>query len=184
MTRTVAENTNNLSVFFLKKYGYLSKWGNRRCGGIKWTRGDDEESMGIEAKTEKSGGYVELIYTHTDIQSGVKTDMRHKVLLTTTPCYFGGRRYWFLCPKCERRVAVIYGIGKCFECRSCANVAYRSQFEGGDIRVGSKNRSKVEEAYKRVGREYYAGKPTRKYKRYVQLSEKKSAFISMLIEKL
>ena len=32
------------------------------------------------------------------------------VLLETTPCHYGGNRYWFRCPakECGRRVAVLY----------------------------------------------------------------------------
>ena len=45
-----------------------------------------------------------------------------------TSCYFGGRRLWFLCPKCRRRVAILYG-GKNFYCRICRNLAYPSENE-------------------------------------------------------
>lgn len=47
----------------------------------------------------------------------------HRVAVETTPCHFGGVRYWFLCPFCERRCAVIYKKG----CRLCANGRYRSE---------------------------------------------------------
>lgn len=47
----------------------------------------------------------------------------HRVAVETTPCHFGGVRYWFLCPFCERRCAVIYNKG----CRLCANGKYRSE---------------------------------------------------------
>ena len=31
-----------------------------------------------------------------------------------TRCHFGGFRLWFLCPRCRRRVAILYGAGKYF----------------------------------------------------------------------
>jgi hypothetical protein len=48
------------------------------------------------------------------------------IRLTWTPCNFGGWRGWFICPKCERRVAVIfcaYDLG----CRRCYDLTYSSQ---------------------------------------------------------
>ncbi len=52
-----------------------------------------------------------------------------EVFFTSTPCYYGGRRQWLLCPGCNRRVALLYG-GKYFRCRFCHNLTYSSQQEG------------------------------------------------------
>ena len=178
MTRTIAESINSLSVFFLKKHGYFPKRGGTRHGGIRWTRGYEENNMKFWVNTEEDGGYVELRYTNTNFQSGEKTDMKYRVPLTTKPCPYGGRRYWFLGPlsNCSRRVGVIYGAGKWFGCRYCANIAYQAQFYGGSIRVGSVSESDVEEAYREIKQEYYNGRPTRKYKRYLRLREKMDNF--------
>jgi hypothetical protein len=55
---------------------------------------------------------------------------QYPVLLTQTPCNFGGVRQWFRCPArgCGRRVAVLYG-GEIFACRTCHQLAYDSQRE-------------------------------------------------------
>jgi hypothetical protein len=50
-----------------------------------------------------------------------------RVGLARTPCNYGGERTWFLCPMCERRVAVLFLRGDYFLCRYCHRVAYRSQ---------------------------------------------------------
>lgn len=134
--------------------------------------------MNFWVNTEEDGGHVELVYVVTTHLSGEKTDMRYKVPLTTTPCNYGGRRYWFVCPLtrngvyCGRRVGVIYGVDKWFGCRYCADVAYQAQFEGGKFRTGSITEPYVEKAYNETKRKYYNGKPTRKYKRYLRLREK------------
>lgn len=181
MTRAIAENTNRLSVFFLKKHGYLPQEESRRYGRIVWTRGLEEDAMSFWVKTEESGGYVELIYTNTNCHSGDKTGMKYKVPLTTTPCFFGGRRYWFLCPltnngtHCGRRAGVLYAAGKWFGCRHCSNVAYQAQFYGGSIRTGVSEQD-IEKACGEVKREYYNGRPTKKYKRYLRLSNKMDNF--------
>ena len=54
----------------------------------------------------------------------------YSVRLAWTPCHFGGRRPWFLCPAqgCARRVAILYG-GAIFACRNCHRLSYASQRE-------------------------------------------------------
>jgi len=73
---------------------------------------------------------------------------------------------------CGKRVGVIYGVDKWFGCRYCADIAYQAQFEGGSFRVGSVTEPDVEKAYEEIKLEYYNGKPTRKYMRYLRLTDK------------
>lgn len=47
-----------------------------------------------------------------------------------TRCYFGGRRPWFICTFCEKRVGKLYEILGGICCRTCANLAYASQAMG------------------------------------------------------
>jgi hypothetical protein len=42
---------------------------------------------------------------------------------------FGGRRPWFLCPRCIRRVALLYLRGERWACRICCDLAYQSELE-------------------------------------------------------
>ena len=51
------------------------------------------------------------------------------VMLTRTPCHYGGTRPWFCCPGCQRRCAKLYLRDDCFRCRDCHGLAYRSQLE-------------------------------------------------------
>jgi hypothetical protein len=180
MAKSQAENTNRLSVFFLKKHGYLSQDKTQSYGGIRWTRGDWENNINFYVSTdiEDDDSYIELIYTITFNYSGEKVNMRYKVPMTTTPCNYGGRRYWFKCSLykngvyCGRRVGVIYSVDRWFGCRYCANIAYQAQFEGGKFRIGSVCEPDVEKAYNEVKTMYYKGKPTKKHKRYLRLREK------------
>jgi hypothetical protein len=55
-------------------------------------------------------------------------------LCSTTPNY-GGTRWWFQCPKCERRVSRLHKPVNehCFFCRDCHNLTYESaQLSGTD----------------------------------------------------
>jgi hypothetical protein len=50
-----------------------------------------------------------------------------KVALETTPCRYGGSRFWFRCPACGRRTATVYLIGWPPKCRICLHLKYGSQ---------------------------------------------------------
>ena len=45
------------------------------------------------------------------------------VRITTTPCHLGGKRFWFLCPSCGRRCAILYPR----RCRKCVNARYAKE---------------------------------------------------------
>lgn len=185
MARAKAEQSNHLSIFWLKKYGYFHKDYSHRSGTITWTYGysENKSSIGFAISRDNWGtpdeiAYARLYYTHTDRWSGEKEEMDYRIELTTTPCRYGGKRYWFICPLtkngryCGRRIGVIYSIGKWFGCQHCGEIAYSAQFEGGRFRTGSVCEPDVEKAYGEIKREYYNGKPTRRYRRYLRLREK------------
>jgi len=185
MAKNQAEWSNRFSVFFLKKHGYLNKKCSYQSGSISWTYGlsENKSSIGFTVRKDNWGTpqertYINLQYSHTDRWSGKKESMNYNVDLATTPCNYGGIRYWFICPLfkngqyCGRRVGVIYSIGKWFGCRHCGDIAYQSQFEGGNFRICSVCEPDVEKAYNEVKRMYYNGKLTRRYRRYLRLRDK------------
>jgi hypothetical protein len=76
-------------------------------------------------------GSVTLMYSHRSSWGDEEwTREEYPVSLEWTPCYFGGERAWFRCPRpgCGRRVATLWG-GAMFYCRQCWNLAYESQNE-------------------------------------------------------
>ncbi len=57
--------------------------------------------------------------------------LRHHqtIYLTRTKCNYGGERPWFLCPRCAKRVAILYEVDQWFQCRHCHGLPYASQRE-------------------------------------------------------
>ncbi|WP_312398992.1 hypothetical protein [Leuconostoc lactis] len=51
----------------------------------------------------------------------------NKIKLTTTSPNYGGVRYWFVCPICDERKAVLYNVRSSMACRQCANLYYPLQ---------------------------------------------------------
>lgn len=194
MAKQQAEWSNRLSIFFLKKHGYLDKEFSYKSGGVSWTYGlnENKSSIGFSVERENWGtpqetAFIKLQYTHTSQWTNEKENMNYKVDLTTAPCNYGGARYWFICPLtkngkyCGRRVGVLYSVGKWFGCRHCGEIAYAKQMEGGKFRWNGVSIPDIERAEKEVRRYYYKGKPTRKYKRLVKLNEKfENGFIGMM----
>jgi len=55
-------------------------------------------------------------------------ELNYPIELETTKCNFGGERYWFRCPECNKRACVLYG-GTIFKCRSCHGLVHKSRNE-------------------------------------------------------
>ena len=49
------------------------------------------------------------------------------IRVTHTPCNYGGKRPWMVCPGCGARVGVLSGLAKYFYCRNCYQLPYRTQ---------------------------------------------------------
>lgn len=49
--------------------------------------------------------------------------------LETTPCNYGGVRYWLNCPQCHGKKGVLYLFRDQWGCRQCHNLAYACQQE-------------------------------------------------------
>src|SRR4051812_39674498 len=49
---------------------------------------------------------------------------RAVLALDWTACHYGGTRPWLRCPRCARRVAVLYVRYAVFLCRHCARLPY------------------------------------------------------------
>lgn len=133
--RKTVEECKDIDVFWLKRHDYFCGF---KRGGIEWKNALVEVigSMGIEVSVlgEK---YVRLSYTQTNNFTSEKIELDYKIELVTTPCNFGGFRYWFICPlvvegkPCKRIVGKLYlpPSAKYFGCRHCYNLTYKCQKE-------------------------------------------------------
>jgi hypothetical protein len=143
---------------------------------LTWTRklSGKQSSIGITVNIEDEP-YVKVNYTITDCYTDEKTDYDYKINLTTTPCHFGGVRYWFICPLstngvyCGRRTGTLYlaSGGKYFGCRHCYNLSYESRNEPHFARRGGlyyplKLDSQIEKLCSQINRRTYKGRPTKK----------------------
>ncbi len=194
MTRQIAESTNNISVVFLKKKGFLYQKESLIIGNIIWTNQSGwKNDISVEIRTSGNKeetintSYIKLNYIVNARSDEENIKMEYKIPIITTKCNYGGKRYWFRCilskngVYCGRRVGVLYGSGKYFGCRYCMDVAYAAQFSGGRFRSSSICEPDVEKAYYDIKTFYYNGKPTRRYKRYLRLRKKMDMSWKMML---
>jgi hypothetical protein len=117
--RAKAESCMRLDVRDLARRHVL---GRTVSTNWRWTNtytGEEVGSISIEGQP----GCLQLRYS-TNGRPVVE-----RIEITRTGCTFGGTRPWLHCPRCSRRVGVLYMRGGRFVCRRCAGVAYTSQSE-------------------------------------------------------
>ena len=74
-----------------------------------------------QARLEAKRLYIESL----DLDSGRRID------LGTSSTRYGGLRYWFKCPKCQKRVGVLYRGPDELCCRACVGFRYKgSRYKG------------------------------------------------------
>lgn len=90
---------------------------------------NDREVAGISIRVDSQS----VVLSYSMKSTGEVVEQR--VQTQTSPCHLGGQRYWFTCPRCGKRVAVLYAPGRYFACRLCGGLAYATQKEGAGDRA-------------------------------------------------
>lgn len=49
--------------------------------------------------------------------------------VASTPCNYGGYRYWLVCPQCGKRYGVLYFKNDRWACRKCQKLVYSCQLQ-------------------------------------------------------
>lgn len=89
---------------------------------FSWTWSRDGEPVGTISVRVPYTSTVHLDYRRNG-------EPRHDAIdLWLSPCAYGGTRPWFSCPRCKRRVAIVY-LGNVTGCRQCLRLRYPSQSE-------------------------------------------------------
>lgn len=174
-----------IKVWVLKKFKFLS--GGFASGTLNWTYQGGKSSVGVDVLTRGIDKHLKIKYTLTE-RDGTKKDFEYRIPIVTTPCHFGGERYWLICPAyknnriCSKRVGVLYKSGDYFACRHCYNLTYSSRNLGGISKRAGQVISfpELEELEKQAKTKYYANKITKKYKRFLR-KEKKSLYQMQLM---
>jgi len=131
-SKKTAESQYRIDIRWMKKQQYLRPG---KVGVLAWEcGGKDTGSISFRMEHDR----IILNYQNRE-KGGDWENIEDEIFFTWTPCNYGGRRPWLICPGCGRRVAVLYG-GKYYRCRHCRNLNYTSQHENKPDRLMRKAR--------------------------------------------
>ena len=131
--KTTVDELKQIDIRYMKKQNMLRPG---YMGSLSWScRGEETGSIRYRMFSD------EMILSYRYRRNGDDgQDVHDTVMLNKTPCNFGRSRTWFICPSCDRRVGILYDLGKYFRCRHCTGLAYSSQQEGSLDRMARKAR--------------------------------------------
>lgn len=146
--KRTTESLHSIDMRRLKKWGSLEPG---RSGTLSWSNnGKQTASVGYKMENDR----MILNYRYRS-NGGESEPVEQTINFDRTPCNYGGHRMWFLCPRCFKRVAVLYGPGKYFLCRHCLDLAYTSQQENLPMRLTNK----AQKIRKRLGASLRTNEP-------------------------
>jgi hypothetical protein len=114
-TKSTIGSQHRVDIRRMRQQGRLEQG---TSGWLSWSW-NDKQTRSISYRVEADCFILNYRWGWEDVQETVMFDW--------TACNYGGKRAWFLCPGCNRRVAVLYGAGRYFWCRHCYNLTYASQ---------------------------------------------------------
>lgn len=169
MGKITVENSLKISMSRFKKWGCLDYQGNPIAGTLHWSSGGEENAR-VDYKLDLGCNSFRLIYKYRLYDDEWK-DQDYYISIVQTPCYFGGIRHWFMCPRCGKRVGCLYSVTGYFACRHCNDLSYDSKNE---LKSGRRYEPifrlyGLEEKVEALRTKYYKGSPT---KRHAKLLEK------------
>jgi hypothetical protein len=131
-SKITTESQRRIDIRWLRRNGYL---GANCYGSLTWSRGSEQTgSIGFRMESDR------MILNYRHRQNGAEwSEVEQVISFGQTQCNYGGYRTWFICPRCYRRIAVLYGTGKYFYCRHCYGLTYSSQQENHPNRLMRKS---------------------------------------------
>ncbi len=178
MSKSLIENQRrSISIKFLAENGLLNL--NQEASfQISWSDCNTDE---ISVKVNTVLPHPFISFRYDILHSGEHFySMNYKLNLVPQKCHFGNERWFLQCGRkengsfCGKKVYTLYLRDSRFRCRSCHNLTYESCNEKKPSKntflSGLDQLDKADRYYeKRVKKEYYQGKPTKQYLRYLKL---------------
>jgi len=122
-SKTTTDQVKKIDIRFMKKNGLLV---TNLAGKLSWSVGDNPAG---DIGYANYSDHLMLDYRHRE--NGEEWQpVKQRIDYDRTSCNYGGHRLWFLCPRCNARIAVLYGKAALFLCRHCYDIPYTSQYQG------------------------------------------------------
>lgn len=129
--KSLVTHYHALNINKLARRGYLQSF-FKYDWVWRTNKGANQTTVTITVLTDA----LELVFT---MYGNACVHQRVQLLYSLGPR--GGKRTWFSCPTCRRRVGVLYHAnGLPFRCRTCCKLAYPSQYRSRDQSYGRQAR--------------------------------------------
>jgi hypothetical protein len=124
--RPTTQDGLTLDIDRLRRHGLL----RNGCGSLIWTSTITGDRIGdINYEIHLGGAWSRMRLQYTSNRYGENPrSLDYPIELVTTPQPFGGRRWWFLCPRTGAQVSKLHmPAGATFASRRAHCLGYRSQ---------------------------------------------------------
>lgn len=174
MSKRINTTVRRIELEWLKQNNYLNS-----SLLMSWqSQGQSGGSITLHVRTDSPHPQLRLCYKSRDY-SGQQMTMDYSFQMEPIPCHFGGNRWFIRCgltrngQYCGRRVRILYFIAPYFGCRECAQITYDTCNESGRYK-GLTALFSLDEKLESMRTKYYAGLPTRRYRRWLRKDLKAS----------
>jgi hypothetical protein len=130
------DEARSIDILDLQRKEVFSK-GSTWSWISSWSRkGEVVASISYRVESDENGpSGLRFMYAITDNETGEKKDYNYIIAVVSTPCNYGGKRWWFICPlvangrACQRGCRIIYlpPGAEYFGCRECHRLTYESR---------------------------------------------------------
>lgn len=171
---STSDYTKRLTIKALKEYGFLDGTRNGYPATLTWSNGSN---ISIQVSIVGDTWTVRVYFTQSNRTTWEEKSMDYNIELISTPCNYGGKRWWLVCPLRWNKCTILYlqnnGL---FGSRKTLNLCYDGQKESKKYRylsyIMGMNKTKALVLREKMKYPYRNGKPTKKLERFFRLSEK------------
>ena len=171
---STSDYTKRLTIKALKEYGFLDGTRNGYPATLTWSNGSN---ISIQVNIVGDSWTVRVYFTQSNRTTWEEKSMDYNIDLISTPCNYGGKRWWLVCPLRWNKCTILYlqnnGL---FGSRKTLNLCYDGQKESKKYRylsyIMGMNKTKALVLREKIKYPYRNGKPTKKLERFFRLSEK------------
>ena len=114
-----------LDVYYCQRNGILEPG---LASIVRWTA-NGREVAAINVACRESDACSDedhIIALDVSFRFNKKENVTTEIRLQRTEQFFGGWRWWFTCPACNRRCQKVYLLGPVIGCRICHDLTYTS----------------------------------------------------------
>lgn len=171
---STSDYTKRLTIKALKEYWFLDGTRNGYPATLTWSNGSN---ISIQVNIVGNTWTVRVYFTQSNKSTWEQKSMDYNISLIATPCNYGGKRWWLVCPLKGNKCTILYlqnnGL---FGSRKTLNLCYDGQKESKKYRylsyIMGMNKTKALVLREKMKYPYRNGKPTKKLERFFRLSEK------------